>query len=268
MNPTNIITVQQAKTETVEILNISIDNISKTKILRKLKQGGIVFTPNVDHIIKLQKDPDFYQIYKKADYRLCDSQMLMIASRFLGTPIQEKISGSDLFPAFYRYYAKDKSVKIFLLGGPPGAAQMAQKNINNIVGREMVVDYYCPPFGFEEDTVECSKIVDKINNSGATVLAVGLGAPKQEKWIYEYKNSLKGIKTFFAIGATIEFEAGFIPRAPQWMSLAGIEWLYRLIQEPRRLWKRYLIEDTSFFFLILLQKFNLYSKNNNRFGTK
>lgn len=264
MNPTNIIAVQQTKPETVEILNIAIDNISKIEVLRKLKQGGIVFTPNVDHIIKLQKDRDFYQIYQKANYRLCDSQMLMIASRFLGTPIQEKISGSDLFPAFYRYYAKDKSVKIFLLGGPKGAAQTAQKNINDLVGREMVVDYYCPPFGFENNAAECRKIVDKINNSGATVLAVGLGAPKQEKWIYEYKNSLKGIKTFFAIGATIEFEAGFIPRAPQWMSIAGIEWLYRLIQEPRRLWKRYLIEDTSFFFLILLQKFNLYSENNNR----
>ena len=185
--------------------------------------------------------------------------MLMIASCFLGTPIQEKISGSDLFPAFYRYYATDKNVKIFILGGPKGTAQMAQKNINNIVGRDMVVDYYCPPFGFEKDPVECRKIIDKINNSSATVLAVGLGAPKQEKWIYEHKDSLKGIKTFFAIGATIEFEAGSIPRSPQWMSVAGIEWLYRLIQEPRRLWKRYLIEDTSFFFLILLQKFNLYS---------
>lgn len=263
MNPTNIITVQQSPQKTVKILNISIDNVSKIEILRKLKHGGIVFTPNVDHIIKLQKDRSFYEIYQKADYRVCDSQMLMIASRFLGTPIQEKISGSDLFPAFYRYYAKDKSVKIFLLGGPKGAAQMAQKNINNIVSREMVVDYYCPPFGFEKNAAECRKIVDKINNSGATVLAVGLGAPKQEKWIYKHKNSFKDIKTFFAIGATIEFEAGYIPRAPQWMSIAGIEWLYRLIQEPRRLWKRYLIEDTSFFFLILRQKFNLYSENQN-----
>ena len=264
MNSTNIITIQKSQTKTVKILNISIDNISKSEILRKLKHGGVVFTPNVDHIIKLQKDRSFHQIYQKADYRVCDSQMLMIASRFLGTPIQEKISGSDLFPAFYRYYAKDKNVKIFLLGGPKGTAQMAQKNINNIVGRDMVVDYYCPPFGFEKDTVECRKIVDKINNSGATVLAVGLGAPKQEKWIYEHKTSLKGIKTFFAIGATIEFEAGSLPRAPKWISVAGVEWLYRLIQEPRRLWKRYLIEDTSFFFLILLQKFNLYSEDKNR----
>ena len=263
MNPTNTITVHQSQHKTVKILNVSIDNISKAEFLRKLKYGGVVFTPNVDHIIKLQKDRSFCQVYQKADYRVCDSQMLMIASRFLGTPIQEKISGSDLFPAFYRYYAKDKNVRIFLLGGPKGTAQMAQKNINNIVKRDMVVDYYCPPFGFEKDPVECSKIVKKINNSGATVLAVGLGAPKQEKWICEHKNSLKSIKTFLAVGATIEFEAGSIPRSPQWMSVAGIEWLYRLIQEPRRLWKRYLIEDTSFFFLILLQKFNLYSEDNN-----
>ena len=264
MNPTNIITVQQSQPKKIKIINVSIDNLSQTELLRKLKHGGVVFTPNVDHIIKLRKDPSFYRVYQKANYCVCDSQMIMLASRFLGSPIQEKISGSDLFPAFYNYYSKDESIKIFLLGGRKGAAEKAQKKINTKVGREIVIDFYCPPFGFEYDTAECSKIVNKINNSGATVLALGLGSPKQEKWIYEHKNSLQNIKTFFAVGATIDFEANYVTRAPKWMSLAGIEWLYRLIQEPRRLWKRYLIEDSSFFFLILLQKFKLYQESNNR----
>ena len=254
----NIVVVQQPQPKTVNILNVSIDNFSLIELLERLKYGGVVFTPNVDHIMKLQKDKNFYRIYQKADYRVCDSQLLMVASRFLGSPIQEKISGSDLFPAFYNYYGKDKSVKIFILGGPKGAAKMAQKKINAKVGRKIVVDSYCPPFGFENDPTECRKIVDHINNSGATVLAIGVGAPKQEKWIYKYKNSLKYVKTFFAVGATIEFEAEYTSRAPKWISIVGLEWLYRLIQEPRRLWKRYLIEDSSFFLLILLQKLNLY----------
>ena len=242
----------------VNILSIPIDNFSMSEMLEKLKFGGVVFTPNVDHLIKLQKDRDFHRIYRSADYRVCDSQILILAARFLGQPLREKISGSDLFPAFYWYYRHDKNVKIFLLGGPQGVADKARRNINAKVGRELVIDSYSPPFGFEQDEQECQKIVDLINQSGATVLAVGLGAPKQEKWIYEYKNKLQNIKTFFAIGATIEFEAGHRQRAPKWMSMAGLEWLFRLLLEPKRLWKRYLIEDLPFLFMVLGQKLNSY----------
>jgi len=181
----------------------------------------------------------------------------MYAARFLGKPLREKVSGSDLFPAFYRRYGNDPSVKIFLLGGMEGVAEIAQHNINNKVGREMVIDTYSPPFGFENNPIECQKIIDMVDSSGANVLAVGLGAPKQEKWICEYRNDMNRIKTFLAIGATIDFEAGNIQRAPVWMSTAGLEWLYRLVKEPGRLWKRYLIEDLGFFILVLRQKLNL-----------
>ena len=242
----------------VNILSVSIDNFSMSEILERLRFGGVVFTLNVDQLIKLQKDKDFYRIYNTADYRVCDSQLLILAAKFLGQPLREKISGSDLFPAFYWYYRHDHNIKIFLLGGPKGVADIARRKINNKVGREVVIESYSPPFGFEKDHRECQKIVDLINNSGATVLAVGLGAPKQEKWIYQYKDKLTNIKTFFAIGATIEFEAGHRQRAPKWMSMAGLEWLFRLLSEPKRLWRRYLIEDLPFFFLILRQKLNFY----------
>ncbi|GAB4534025.1 MAG: WecB/TagA/CpsF family glycosyltransferase [Pleurocapsa sp.] len=244
----------------VDILNIPIDNLTMSELLDKLQFGGIVFTPNVDHLIKLQKDPEFYRVYSEADYRVCDSQLLMFASYFLGHPLREKISGSDLFPQFYQRYKNDETVKIFFLGGLDGVAEQARQNINRKVGRNMVIGSYCPPLGFEEDEAECEKIVDLINHSDANVLAVGLGAPKQEKWICNYKSQLKNVKTFFAIGATIDFEAGNIQRAPAWMSVSGLEWLYRLLLEPRRLWKRYLVEDLSFFVLILRQKLNLNHK--------
>ena len=255
---TEAVPVPNSDPRTINILNVEIDNFSLQELLEKLKNGGVVYTPNVDHLIKLQKDSDFHDVYHQADYRVCDSQMLMYASSFLGSPLKEKISGSDLFPAFYSYYSQDPSVKIFLLGGSEGAAAKAKAKINQKVGREIVVDSYCPPFGFEHDPQECAKIIELISESGATVLAVGVGAPKQEKWIHQHKSSLPTVKTFFAVGATIEFEAGQVLRAPKWMSTAGIEWLYRLLQEPERLWKRYLLEDTAFFLLIFRQKFKSY----------
>ena len=246
----------------VNILNVPIDNMSMYELLERLEYGGVVFTPNVDHLVKLQKDRQFYQIYLEADYRVCDSQLILYASRFLNQPICEKVSGSDLFPAFYKYYGNDESVNIFLLGGLEGVAETARERINYKVGREMVVGCYSPPFGFENDPVESGKIIDLINSSGANVLAVGVGAPKQEKWIAQYRSSLSTISTFFAIGATLDFEAGNLKRAPAWMSTAGLEWLYRLVSEPGRLWKRYLVEDLIFFLLIWQQKFNLYQKKS------
>lgn len=241
----------------VNILNIPIDSIGMCELLDELKHGGVVFTPNVDHLMKLQKDLEFYQVYQDADYRVCDSQLIMYASRFLGQPIQQKVSGSDLFPAFYQRYSQDENVKIFLLGGLAGVAAKASQRINAKVGRNMVVGTYSPPLGFESDRAECAKIIEIINHSGANVLAVGVGAPKQEKWIGQYRLSLTEIKTFLAIGATIDFEAGNLRRAPVWMSSAGLEWLYRLLCEPGRLWKRYLIEDLGFFVLIFRQKLQM-----------
>ncbi|NEO85039.1 MAG: WecB/TagA/CpsF family glycosyltransferase [Spirulina sp. SIO3F2] len=242
----------------IPLLNVEIDNISSKQLLAQLKSGGFVITPNVDHLVKLQNDPEFFYIYQHADYVVCDSQILIWVARFLGTPIQEKISGSDLFPAFCQYYAEDETEKVFLLGAAPGVARQAQLNINAKAGRELVVDTYSPPFGFERDPQECEKIITLINQSDANVLAVGLGAPKQEKWIYRYRQQLPGIKTFLAIGATIDFEAGNVRRSPQWMSYCGLEWLYRLKENPKRLWRRYLVESLPFLGWVVLQRFNRY----------
>jgi len=242
----------------VKIFNLGIHNLTMSELLDKLKFGGVVFTPNLDHLMKLQKNYKFYLTYQKADYVVCDSKILMYASKFLGNPIQEKISGSDLFPAFYNYYKHDKNIKIFLLGGIGDTAKIAQKKINAKVGRDIIVSTYSPPFGFENDEQECKKIIEMINNSGANVLAIGVGAPKQELWLYKFKNQLKNVKTFFAIGATINFEAGHTKRSPKWMSEIGLEWLYRLLSEPQRLWKRYLFDDIPFFWLVLKQKLRLY----------
>jgi N-acetylglucosaminyldiphosphoundecaprenol N-acetyl-beta-D-mannosaminyltransferase len=242
----------------LRILNIDFDNLTIVELLERLRHGGVVYTPNVDHLIKLQHDRDFYHIYQTADYRVCDSQIVLYIAKFLGLKIKEKISGSDLFPAFYNYYRHEESMQIFLLGAKPGVAQRAQDRINQTLDRQMVIASHSPSYGFEKNETECQEIIALINDSGATVLAIGVGAPKQEKWIAQYRDQLIHVKVFLAIGATIDFEAGEVPRAPRWVSQTGLEWLYRLVSEPKRLWKRYLLEDMPLFGLILRQKLGRY----------
>lgn len=242
-----------------QILNITIDNFTKEELIDRLDRfGGVVFTPNSDHLIKLQVDRAFYQAYQAADYRVCDGKIVWYIMYLMGRGVKEKISGSDFFPYFYQYHRHNKEIKIFLLGAAEGVAYQAQRNINAKVGRQIVVQTHSPSFGFEHDEAECWKIIDLINASGATVLAIGVGSPKQEIWIYRYRKYLKNIKIFLAIGATIDFEAGHKRRAPKWMSNLGLETIYRIAQEPGRLWRRYLIEDPPVFYLALLQMLNLY----------
>ncbi|MEM9567946.1 MAG: WecB/TagA/CpsF family glycosyltransferase, partial [Cyanobacteria bacterium P01_E01_bin.34] len=187
-----------------------------------------------------------------------DSQILKFTSQLLGRPIREKISGSDLLPAYIHHYRNDPEVKLFLLGAAEGVADAVRHHINQLYGREMVVDVYSPSYGFEADDIECQQIINRINRSQATTLVVGLGAPKQEIWIHKNRRKLKTVSTFLAIGAGLDFLAGNQQRSPKWMSNAGLEWLYRLLSEPQRLWKRYLVESLPFFWLLPQQALNFY----------
>jgi N-acetylglucosaminyldiphosphoundecaprenol N-acetyl-beta-D-mannosaminyltransferase len=258
----NVLREQQAKAlrQKVTILNIEIDNLSIQDFLNQLTQG-VVFTPNVDHLMKLQHDPAFVKAYEQADYRVCDSQILLYAARFLGDPIQAKISGSDLFPKFCEHHAQNEKIRIFLLGGATGVPEQAQARINQRVGRNIIIQAHSPSFGFEKNPQECDRIIRMINRSTANVLVVGVGAPKQEIWITQHRSRMPKIEIFLAVGAAIDFEAGNKPRSPEWMSRLGIEWLHRLLSEPHRLWKRYLIEDMPFFVLLLKQKMAQLQKN-------
>ncbi len=241
----------------VRLLNIAIDNISLAELLKSFNKG-VLITPNVDHLIKLQSDRQFYELYKAATYVVLDSKVLFKALKFLGTPVREVIPGSDFFPAFYNYHKDNENIHIFLLGAGPGVGQKAMETINRKVGRDIIRASYSPPYGFENNPSELSKIVKLINESKANVVAVGLGAPKQEKWIFDQMHLMPGVDMYMAIGATIDFEAGNVARAPRFFKQNSLEWLYRLIVEPKRLWKRYLVEDMPIFKLIWKQKRGLY----------
>ena len=239
------------------ILNIDFNNISKQELLEKLTRGFLV-TPNVDHLVKLQKDKEFYNVYQSADWVICDSKIVGLALRFLRSPIKEVIPGSSFFPAFCEFHKNNENVRIFLLGAAEGVALKARENINKKIGREIVVGAHSPSYGFEKNLKECNEIIDIINSTDATVLLVGVGAPKQEKWIYHNRNKLNKIKLFLPLGATIDFEAGKIKRAPMFFQRFALEWLYRIYCEPKRMFKRYFCDDLSFFVYLFKDFFRMY----------
>lgn len=241
----------------IKILNAALDNISQDELLKQLKQGVLV-TPNVDQIVKMQYDKEYFDIVKRAEWCVCDSKILYLSAKLLGTPLPEAIPGSSFFPAFYEYHKDDKNCKIFLLGAMDGVAQKAMERINNKVGRRIVVGAYSPSYGFEKKQDENEKILRLINESGANVVLVGVGCPKQEKWIDKYKAQMPGVDVWMALGATIDFEAGNIKRAPIIWRKLYMEWFYRFLQEPRRMYKRYFIDDPKFFWYLLKQMFGLY----------
>ena len=241
----------------VEILNVKIFKIYKSELLENLNKGVLV-TPNVDHLVKLQKDKDFYEVYRKADWVVCDSNIVCRASKLLKKPLPEAIPGSSFFTDYYMYHKDDPDCRIFLLGAAEGIAEKAMRNINSKVGRDIVVGAHSPSFGFEKNESECQDLVRMVNGSGATVLLVGVGAPKQEKWIMKYKDMMPGVKLFMALGATIDFEAGTLKRAPEAWRKLGLEWLYRFLKEPKRLFKRYFIDDMKFFWYFGKQLLGVY----------
>lgn len=242
------------------VLNIEIDDISPEELLHKFN-GGMLVTPNIDHLVKLQRDHDFYQCYQQAAYTVCDSRILYLLSRalFPSNAVHHQVTGSDFFPAFCEHHARAQSgVKVFLLGGTAESVLSAKNNINRKTNSQIVVGAYSPPFGFEKSPDETIRIIKFIRDSGANTLAIGVGAPKQEKWVCAHRGKMPEVTHYLAIGATIEFESGNLRRAPKWMTTFGLEWLFRLSQEPKRLAKRYLLEDMPIFFLLLKQRLGLY----------
>jgi exopolysaccharide biosynthesis WecB/TagA/CpsF family protein len=237
----------------IDVLGITLHDLTREELFRDLHRGAVM-PVNVDVIMKARRQADVRDVLHRAEFRTCDSQIVLLAARFLGTPFRERLSGSDLLGDFCAYHRNRPDIRVFLLGAGPGVALEAARRINARIGRGIVVGTHSPSYGFESKPEECAQIVDMIRRSDATVLAVGLGAPKQERFIDRFRAALPQVNIFFAVGATLDFEAGNVPRAPKWMSNVGLEWLYRLVCEPRRLWRRYLVENPPFLMLVLKQR--------------
>jgi len=239
----------------INFMNTEIDNLTMNETLIeidkliRLNECAYVVTPNVDHIVQLERDEELKRVYENASLILADGKPLIWISKFYKTPIKEKISGSDLFPKVCDLAAK-KGFTMYLLGAAEGVAAKAAKNLMQKYKGLNIVGTYSPPFGFEKDKKELDKIKEQIQKVHPDILIVGLGCPKQEKFMYHHCNEL-GVPISFGLGASIDFEAGNIKRAPKWMSEHGLEWLYRITQDPKRLAKRYLVDDMKIFSLAI-----------------
>jgi exopolysaccharide biosynthesis WecB/TagA/CpsF family protein len=241
----------------VKLLNAEVDDLSMTELVETFREG-VMLTLHVDSIMKLQRDADFYRLLPRFDVITCDSQILVIAARLLGTPLKERVSGSDYFPLFYQHYANDPSMTIFICGGSPGIADVARRKINAKVGREMVVGTNSPSRNFDREPGEIERIIAEINASGATVLVVGLGGGRQEKFIFRYRHRLPGVKLFLPLGGTIDYEAETLKRPPAWVTNVGLEWLYRVLREPRQRWHRYFVHQPPVLYFLARQMLGRY----------
>jgi N-acetylglucosaminyldiphosphoundecaprenol N-acetyl-beta-D-mannosaminyltransferase len=208
---------------------------------------SFVVTPNADQVVNLEDDAALRAAYSRADLVVPDGMPVVWASRLLGSPLKERVTGSDLMPRLCGVAAQ-RRLKVFLLGGMPGVAERAAANLIKAYPGLRVTGTLCPPLGFEHDADQNTEIVHAIRQSDADLVFVCLGSPKQEVWIDKHLSRFdKGV--FLGVGAAIDFCAGTVQRAPQWMRRTGLEWLFRLAQEPRRLVGRY-TKDLYFFVLV------------------
>lgn len=252
--------IHHATKERVRLLNVDVDNITMDELVDTFREG-MLLTLHVDMIVKLQRDREFYEMLPAFDVVTCDSQILVAAARLLGTPLRGRVSGSDYFPRFYAKYKDDPAVTVFICGGAPGVAEVAQQKINAKVGRQFIVGVDSPPPDFDDPQKrpgEIDRMVNRINASRATVLLVGLGAGRQEKFIVRNRHRMPHVKTFLPLGGTIDYEAGALERPSSWITNAGLEWLYRLLREPRKRWHRYVVHQPAVIPLLIRQRLGRY----------
>lgn len=245
----------------ITLFGVTMDNVTAAEAVeavRRLMNEGpgqhYVTTPNTDHVVRLQTDNQLRAAHAGAALCIADGMPVIWASRLLGRPLKERVTGADLLPNVCAMAAKDGR-SLYLLGGLEGVAERAAHNLRARFPGLRIAGTYSPPFGFERDAEECRRIAERIDRARPDILAIGLGCPKQELWIAKHRHDMRyGVA--LCIGAAIDFAAGNLSRAPQWMQDNGLEWLFRLAQEPGRLWKRYLVDDMAFARVVAREWFN------------
>lgn len=239
----------------MKFMNTEIDNLTIAEALERIDEiiqennSAYLVTPNVDHIVQLEKNNELRKAYQNAALILTDGHPLMWISKLYGTPIREKINGADLFFPVCELAAQ-KNYSVFFLGAAEGVAEKAAENLMKRYDGLKIAGTYSPPYGFEKNNAETEKIIRLIRQAKPHILIVALGCPKQELFMYHHCKDLC-VPISMGLGASIDFAAGNVKRAPKWMTNHGLEWLYRTIQEPGRLAKRYFIDGISIGRLIL-----------------
>jgi N-acetylglucosaminyldiphosphoundecaprenol N-acetyl-beta-D-mannosaminyltransferase len=240
------------------IMDTAVDDVSMAEALDLVdrfvaeRAPRIIVTANVDHLMLMRKDAAFREAYGRADVVTCDSVPLKWALAFLGTPIKERVAGADLFIALAPR-AAEKGYRLFYLGAAPGVAEEAAAALRERFPKLNVVGTYSPPVMSAEELAADEETLRRVRDARPDVLFAAFGAPKQELWLDAVKERL-GVPVSVGVGAAFDFAAGTVKRAPRWMQRCGLEWFYRLTQEPGRLWRRYLLVDSRFVCYVLREK--------------
>ncbi len=214
-------------------------------------RGGWVITPNLDILRRLSREPEFAALASQTTLRLADGMPLVWASRLQRTPLPERVAGSDLIWTLSERGAA-AGLRFYLLGGNPGAAQAAADTLTARFPGFAVAGIECPPMGFERDSIYMDALRTRLAAAAPDVVLVALGAPKQERVIAAVRDGLPAA-WFLGIGISFSFVAGDVQRAPAWMRRTGLEWVHRLVQEPGRLARRYLIDGIPFAISLLVR---------------
>lgn len=247
----------QLQRNCVDLLGISVDRIALESVVEWMEaciasgEPHQIITANLDFIAIKRKRPSFGHVIQNADLVVCDGKPLQWAAQLRGDSIPARVTGMDLVLHAARLSAT-KGYRIFLLGAAPGVAPRAAREIQKMLPGTDIVGTYTPPDG-EFSDADNAQILEIIHTARPDVLFVALGAPRQDEWIAEHLQELD-VPVCAGIGGVFNMLAGVTRRAPTWMQNAGMEWAYRLAQEPGRLWRRYLVHDVPIFAQLLTEQ--------------
>lgn len=243
-----------AKRKCCEILGTDIlvtnmgDTVQTIECELEQLRGGYICVGNVHTTVMAHDDAHYHRIQREAAFVLPDGKPLSVYSRKHGFPEAERVTGPDLMKEMF---ARENGLRHYFYGSTSETLKMLEKNLRATYPKLQIAGMFSPPF-HELSEAEDEEAIRKINASGADIIWVGLGAPKQENWMYAHKGKVGGV--MIGVGAGFDYHAGNIKRAPVWMQRLSLEWLYRLLQDPKRLFKRYLVTNTRYLFLTMRGK--------------
>lgn len=245
----------------VDLLGVGFDNLSEDEVIEHILasvavgRGGSVLTPNIDILRAVTRDDELRQLTSAATLVVADGVPLLWAARLAARPLAGQVAGSSLIFSLSEAAAR-RGASIFLLGGAPGVAVAAGKALQEKFPGLEVAGVSCPARGFESDPAQLLALSAEVEAARPNIVFCGLGFPKQERVSAALAPALPGA-WFIGCGAAITFAAGHIPRAPRWMQRSGLEWVHRLSREPRRLFKRYIIDDLPFALVLMVRSARL-----------
>lgn len=230
----------------IDLAGVLLDQVDLPAAVRRIRSfldaGGShqICTVNLDFVSIAQRDPAFRETINQADLAVADGMPLVWVSRLRGQPLAQRVTGVELVDQSCRI-AAETGRGLFLLGAAPGVAEAAAVTLEERYPGLRVADVYAPPFG-PMTRAEDERIIQRVNDAAPGFLFVALGAPRQDLWIRSHEGRLH-VPVAMGVGCVLDLLAGVTRRAPQWMQGSGLEWAYRLVQEPSRLWRRYILDD-------------------------